>query len=430
MIASLVGRIRVGARSDFAKSSLLVFVALVLASVFYYGFYLVIGHTLTVAAYGTVMSLISVSMLASTPAAIGQTIIAKIVAQRATLAYHIPSEFALRTTLGSVAAALAIVLVGFIWQTNIAEYLALDGAQAVPLTAVATALCVLLFAGRGLLQGARQFKAFAISNVLDGVLRFVLVLFLAQRFGVEGALWALVLGLAIAVGYGAIVAVRSTTKADANDSERNGRVPSAVVGTGVISFALIALGYYDPILVKHYLPSADAGIYGVLSLAGRTVAIILSFVPIVLLPHVTERTGSGHSSRGMLGMALSVSIAVGVCATVGCAAAAPFALRVLAGPSFGAAIPLLAMYVAGASFLALANVLAAYLIGKHDYRVVAPVCVAAAAEIAAVVWRHANVRFVVQDVAVGHAAVASVMFVGLLARRIGSDNRRSMTVAA
>jgi O-antigen/teichoic acid export membrane protein len=288
---------------------------------------------------------------------------------------------------------------------------------------------VLLYLGRGLLQGARLFKAFAASNVLDGTLRFTSVLFLAPRFGVNGALGAIALAFAISVGYGAIVAIRHT--ADAEESrEASPTIPSAVVATGSISLAMIALGYYDSILVKHYLAPADAGLYGVISLAGRTVCIVLSFVPIVLLPHVTERTVKGLSSRAMLGVSLVASGAITVFATAVCVVAAPLVIRLLAGPAFDAAIPLLAMYVAGASFLAVANVLAAYLIGKHDYRVVTPLSAAAAAEIAAVVYRHSTILDVVQDVLVGHAAIASVMALALFVRLIRFGDGQQVKVAA
>jgi O-antigen/teichoic acid export membrane protein len=428
-MSDLVLRVRAGARSDFVRSGFLVFLALVLASVLYYGVYLVLGHTLTVAAYGTVMSLVSVSLLAATPAAIGQTIVAKMVAQRAASDKPLISRaIAFRTSAASALAAAAIVISGVVWQARIAQYFHLENDEYVVLTAVATALCVLLFLGRGLLQGARLFKAFAVSNVLDGVLRVVLTLFLAVRWGVNGALLAMVVSLSVAVAYGAFVSARAL--APVADVVAPANLPSGAVATGTISFALIALSYYDPILVKHYLPAADAGVYGVLSLAGRTVAIALSFVPIVLLPHVTQRTTVGSSSRTLLGAALVLSAAISAGATLAAVFGAPLVVAVLSGPAFRAAIPLLAMYVAAASCLAVANVLAAYLIGKHDYRALAALSAVALAEVAAVVVRHSTLLAVVQDILAGHAAVVSIMLAGTLVQLAGSGDRRRIKAPA
>jgi len=234
---------------------------------------------------------------------------------------------------------------------------------------------------------------------------------------------------AITVGYGGFVAISSSARINHGGASQRKDVPSAVVATGSISFAIIALGYYDPILVKHYFLPEDAGVYGVLSLAGRTVGIILSFVPIVLLPHVAHRTAAGRSSRAMLGAALAVSGAVSVAATVICALAAPVVVGILAGPAFGAAIPLLAMYVAAASCLAIGSVLGAYLIGKHDYRSVAPLFIAALGEVTAVIVRHKTMLEVVQDVLVGHAMVASVMLVAVFSRSIRHRSIAQVNVA-
>jgi O-antigen/teichoic acid export membrane protein len=179
--------------------------------------------------------------------------------------------------------------------------------------------------------------------------------------------------------------------------------------TGLSSFGIVLLMFYDVVLARHFLTPVDAGLYGAAALMGRVIFGIIAFLPTVLLPNVAVRSAHGRSSVHVLAAALgTAAVVIGSLATV-CAIAPEIVIRFLAGANFVLGAPLILPYVLAAGALSLASLLAAYAIARHRFGFVPYLLSVAACEITAVSVRHASPLHIVQDILAGHVAVFCVM---------------------
>jgi O-antigen/teichoic acid export membrane protein len=399
------------AGADLTRNSILVLAAILLGNIFNYAYYLLMGRTLSLRDYGTVMSLVSAALLVFGVGSVTQTVVAKLAADlRAGGDESRMAAFARAIVRLSIAAACLIFAAAALASGVLASYLRLDRPEPVVVAGAAAAVGFVALFQRGLFQGFGTFKSFAISSSLDGAKAFV-VLPLAHSFGAMGALLAFLAGTMTTVTYGA-VALRQRFKvvrdAAALDVRRLFRSAGA---TGVASISIVVLMFYDVVLAKHYVTPAGAGLYSAAALGGRAVLAACSFLPIILLPDVALRSASGRPHRHVLAAALAIAVAIIGIAVAACALKAKLVLAILAGHAFEGAAPLLLPYVVSSSGLAVANLLAMYAIARHSFGFIPYVIVIAVCEITAVTLRHASPSQIVQDILVGHLSICLAMSV-------------------
>lgn len=176
-----------------------------------------------------------------------------------------------------------------------------------PLWLLAITFPVALAAGvtLGALQGAMAFGMLSLVLVIGATFRLVLAIPLVAgaRWGVSGALLAGVVAALVVYGIswlplrryrGTGVATTDVSPVPWRDFFRyTQRVFWAMAG-------LTALFSVDLILVQHYLPAEQAGLYGGLSTLGRIIYFITLPFTTLMFPMVTSRLAAGHSSRRVL----------------------------------------------------------------------------------------------------------------------------------
>jgi O-antigen/teichoic acid export membrane protein len=241
------------------------------------------GHATAVYTLLTLISAVTLSF---------QIVSAKVVAQQSTLegksaVYH---QFEKSAWTAGIVVALGLLL----WQKQISDYLNLPTPLLVVLLAVGAAFYVPLGSRRGYIQGAYGFHRLAINLVVEGL----------ARLGGSLAL--------IALGYGVrgVIAANAAAVALAYFAAASKMAPAAPSPLGLphaFREALQAIIFFvgqvlinncDIVLVKHFFPPTEAGLYAAVALVGRVIfafssAVVNSMFPIVAGTREKERNGHG-----------------------------------------------------------------------------------------------------------------------------------------
>jgi O-antigen/teichoic acid export membrane protein len=161
--------------------------------------------------------------------------------------------------------ACACLMAAF--RSPIRLYLNLPNSSLVLLLALGTAFYIPLGVRRGWIQGVLAFNHLVLNLVLEGVVRLGAALVLIELgFGVTGAVWACV--AAIVLSY--------LAAAPGPQLEVVPAVPVPVsfregLQATVFFAGQVVINNFDIVLVKHFFPPAEAGLYAAVALVGRLV---------------------------------------------------------------------------------------------------------------------------------------------------------------
>jgi hypothetical protein len=201
-----------------------------------------------------------------------------------TLSFQIvTSKFIARSTETSVRAQIYARMSRRAWQvgvgigllvaaggTYLKSYFNLPAQHDLLLLAIATAVYVPLGVRRGKMQGCYDFRRIAINVVVEVVVKFGgALLFLYLGMGVTGVMTAVLLSIVAAYFVGDPGAEYRATP---------GRVKVASFDEGVQAMLYfigqVILSNLDILLVKHFFPLVEAGIYAAVALVGRVVFML------------------------------------------------------------------------------------------------------------------------------------------------------------
>jgi O-antigen/teichoic acid export membrane protein len=192
-----------------------------------------------------------------------------------------------RSALGcGVLVALLLLLL----QRTIADYLNLPGSTLVALLAIAAAFYVPLGSRRGYIQGTYGFRSLATNLVVEGVTRLGgSLLMILLGFGVEGVIAAN--SAAVAVAYFAATP-RLATKVP---NPLNFLYAFRETCQAMVFFSgQVLINNCDIVLVEHFFPAKEAGLYAAVAMVGRVMfsfssAVVNSMFPLVAGTRDEER---------------------------------------------------------------------------------------------------------------------------------------------
>ena len=398
--------------SSFARSGMFVFAAVILGNAVNYAYLLLLGRLLSILDYGVVISLVSAVLLVNGAGSVVQTVTAKLAADlRAADDAERMSAFLLGINRVAFVVAGGFGLLSLACAGEVSDYLHLDHPEYAAVAGIIAALGFIILFQRGCLQGFGYFRDYAISSVLD-VVRTILVVPLTRAFGILGSLSAMLAAMLVSVLYANVALFRHVGGARGKAAPLDlRRMAVTATATGASSFGVAFLMFYDVVLARHFLVPFEAGLYGAAAIAGRVLFTTVSFLPTILLPHISIRTTRGSPVTAILFAAIIVSaLGIGPFAVVS-AFAPELMIRILAGSRFAAAASLVLPYVLAAGALALANVLSSYAVGRHRFSFVPYMWIIGVLEVTLVSLRHGSAREIVEDILAGHGAVCCMMVI-------------------
>lgn len=182
---------------------------------------------------------------------------------------------------------------------EIKSFLQLPAQHDLVLLAIAAGIYVPLGVRRGKMQGCYEFGALAINVVVEVAVKLSAALFfLYFGFGVTGVIIAIVLSILAAYAVG---------KPGPEYRGRTARIKIAPFGEGMQAILYfigqVILSNLDVLLVKHFFPPAEAGIYAAVALVGRVVFILSWSVVSSMFP-VSASSTHPQGGRSVLYTAL------------------------------------------------------------------------------------------------------------------------------
>ena len=196
---------------------------------------------------------------------------------------------------------ILVALLLLLLQGTIAEYLNLPGPTLVALLAVAAAFYVPLGCRRGYIQGTYGFRSLATNLVVEGAVRLGGSLLTIQLgFGVAGVIAAN--SAAVAVAYFAVTP-RLATRAP---NPLNFLYALRETCQAMVFFSgQVLINNCDIVLVEHFFPAKEAGLYAAVAMVGRVIfsfssAIVNSMFPLVAGTQDEERRNFRVISTALL----------------------------------------------------------------------------------------------------------------------------------
>ncbi len=308
------------------------------------------GHATAVYTLLTLISAVTLSF---------QIVSAKVVAQQNSLEGK--SAVYRRFERSAWASGILVALVLLLFRTQISDYLNLPSPILVVLLAIGAAFYVPLGSRRGYIQGAYGFRRLAINLVVEGLARLGGSLLLIELgLGVRGVIAAN--AAAVALAY--FAAASKLAPAAPSDV----RLPHAfheALQAIIFFVGQVLINNCDIVLVKHFFPPTEAGLYAAVALVGRVIfafssAVVNSMFPIVAGTREKERKG-----HGVLATSLLLVAAIGSVLALGLRVAPAGIWTTFFGPQFAIAgkysLPyLLGLYAITTVIYSLSVVIIAY----------------------------------------------------------------------
>ena len=237
------------------------------------------GHATVVYTLLTLISAITLSF---------QIISAKLVAQQDSLEAKGAAYRAMHRAAWGCGAVISFLLLMF--QGDVASYLYLPSSTLIALLAVGAAFYIPLGSRRGYIQGAYGFRRLATNLVLESAVRLGgSVLMVLLGFGVTGVIAANAAAMAVAW-----VAIAPEVAAPGPNPVRFRHASRELVQALVFFSGQVLINNCDIVLVKHYFPATEAGLYAAVAMVGRVIvafssAVVNSMFPVVAGTRVEDR---------------------------------------------------------------------------------------------------------------------------------------------
>jgi len=321
-----------------------------------FAYNLAVARLLGPTGFGHACAVFTVLMLASAVALSFQLICAKFVARNASSGGRSAVYRGLSRQAWIVGIGMGLALALFSRET--ARYLRLPSATLVLLLACGLAFYVPLGVRRGGMQGVCAFGRLSWSFVIEVVVKLVgAVGFIALGFSTAGVVAAISLSV-IAVYF-------LPVPRELSSAPGGGEPASFREGLQAIVFfaGQVVINNVDILLVKHFFPPDQAGVYAAIALVGRVVYLLSWSVVSAMFPISAAEKAEKESSSLLLPPVLLV-LGIAVVFTLGLGFSPQNVLDLLFGSAFGTAVqgvgPMLALYAASTGFYSLSVVLIAY----------------------------------------------------------------------
>lgn len=380
-----------------------------------FAFHAFASRMLGVAAYGTLYTLISLVTLVLLPGALLAPVVSRFAAEFATL-YDVDHlrGLALDIARFSAVAVVLYTLAGLALATPAAAYLNVPK-WCLPAVGVIAACSLFSAMLRALSQGVQDFRGYALSTTAEGVVKIVALLALgALGFHLLGGVLGLFAGVLCGLAAIAWQVVRQFNSAVTQRIRYDWRrIALSGAGAAAMIFATTCIGTVDVIVVKHFFNPHDAGLYAAAALGGKVMLYFVAFIPMVMLPRVTERHVRGERTRAALSESLGLLIVLAVCGLIAFAFFGRTLLHALVGGAFEAASTLLLPYAAAMMFLAITNLLASYGVATHRLNFAPPLVAGTLITLVAISLVHSSPFMVACELLVGNALTCAFVVAAL-----------------
>lgn len=282
---------------------------------------------------------------------------------------------------------------------------------------VSVPLYFIMSVNRGSLQGRQSFIKLSVTYQLEMIGRLAFTFIFLMFFNINSSIAvSSAIALSFIAGVFPIKKLSTPQVIQKTLSKRENKVIlQFFVLTACYEITQIICNNSDILLVKHYFPSYEAGLYASLALIGRVVYFVTWMFVMLLLPAVIKMRKNGEDTVPVL-MKYVGYITILAGAIVAFTFLFPaVAVQLLFGEQYMAIAPLLGWYALATSFFALSNIFAYYYLSLDHYK---PIVIAAffgILQIVLIIFFHDSLYEVViaQVVGMGGLLIAQLVYFGI-----------------
>lgn len=391
--------IRETKKNALIKNSLIIFLGAISISFGNYIFHLFLGRILGPRDYGTLASLLSISVILSIPMGTVQTVIIKAASDLKVKnnysGLHYLTNYFLKSL--SIIGVLFFLLI-IICSNRIAIFLKISDHHLIILLGFMLFVSFLIPVTRGLLQGLQLFKSFSINMAAEALIKTVFGITLTlMGLRVYGALWSIIIATVVVFCLSLfpikfIFNAPLTTKLKMN---KVGRYAFPVF----LSLLFFTLLYnIDVVLIKHFFSDHDAGLYSALSKLGQIIFFATGSIASVMFPMAAEKYTRGENHHHLLLQSLKIVGLIGGLGVIFYFLFPGFIIHLLFGPSYIIIKPLVGLFALAMFFLSIINIFINYYLSIHRFDFIFLLAITSIIEIILITEYHHSLRVVVYNV--------------------------------
>lgn len=336
------------------------------ANICNYLFQFFMSRHLNVADFGAMNSLLSLMVITSVPAVSILLVSTKYVSNfKANEEVEKIRVFQKKVFTNLIGYGTIILLIMFLVSPWVSSFLRINSYTPVMILFLILFLSFLVPLNLGVLQGLQRFLSVGICRSTMGILKLIFGVFLVG-FGLSlnGAMMAVLLSNLVLL----ILPFHYLRDLPKNDSQLEDlgigfrRVLAYSPPIVLSSFAIMALTNVDLILVKHYFPPDQVGIYASVAVLGRAVFYFPGIIVMAMFPIVSESYALKIDPSHLLKKALGITILLAGSGLIVLMVAPDLMLSILFGKTFSAGAFLLRYFSIAMFFMALTNILTYFLL--------------------------------------------------------------------
>jgi O-antigen/teichoic acid export membrane protein len=402
------------ARSVF-NASALVFAASMMLSVGGFAFHAIASRKLGVSDYGALYALISLYSLAIVPIGLFSPVVTKYAAEFGALHddSHVRGLIDL-VVRGFAFFGLAYIVAAVAFAVPLGAFLKIPGWE-IPVVGGMCAIGVLSVALRAVAQGVHDYRAYGLSMASEGIGKvIVLAIFAILGLTIFRGTLAFLIGMGAGACFAAAPLVRRYSAVVSSPIVLDWkRIFATTIASTSVTLTMTLMGFGDVIIVKHFFPSDQAGLYSAVSLCAKILFYFVGFVPAILIPQATHRHARGERTRRTLWAAVIFVSVVSLAGVVFYRFFGYIVLHALVGKAFDGGLPLLPTYAGAMAFLAITTTLGAYAMATHRLAFIAPLLIATVGTLGAIALVHPSLAVVTQELLVGNAVMLAALGIPL-----------------
>ncbi len=372
-------------------------VGFIFVSIFNYLYHLFMGRMLGPTEYGVLGSLFAIIYFATFSTDTFNKVISKHAAE-----FHSKNEkgflkYLIKRGLMKVALYGTIVLlIYFAAIPFLAEFLNIESYTELAITGVIAFFSLVGVVFSGALNGMQKFVWQNLSSVISTLLKFsIAILLVFLGFGVNGALFALVIGAiaGIFISYIPLKKLLKTTKPEKFNTKRIYQYALPVFFSSLFVILLITA---DQLLVKHFLSSADAGFYAAAGNIAKAIWFSSGFLTAALFPKIASLKARNLNASKIL---IKAIIYTSLLALIGLTIfyfAPSLVVGVLYGPQYAPISSLIFLFGLGMAFFSLIQLLVVYNLATDRYGFVYILALGLLAEVIGITYFHESLLQIVK----------------------------------
>ena len=406
-------------KDKFLRGSAFLFAAMIVASMFGYLFQVSMGRMLSVEAFGEMNALMSLMILFGIPFGTLLNFFA-----RETAIYSMTGGRDIIRSLhwfGHTRLCLVIIPIIFLlsfFTPDIGDYLNVSFDK-ILLIFGCVFMAGLVTVNTGIIQGMQYFRSLSFICAGASVFKFVFaVIFVWLGWGVYGALGGLLATNLTILGFSQYIILHTLPQKNNPFIFSFNKIYKYVGALFLANGFMGLMTQVDVVMVKHYFPPMEAGLYASASVIGKAVMYLPGTIVMALFPMVAANQAAGHSSTSILAKAVGMTLVLSGGGAFFLYFFSDFIVKFIFGERYLSAVPIMTVFGIAMLPMSLCLLFMNFLLAQSKTRFIGFMAVATILEIVGIHFCRENIQDVLYVImGSGCAALCPMVFFVLRDKR-------------